>query len=249
MVNPMTLEGRRIIVTGASSGIGRATAVLASQLGAELVLVARREAELKATLALTADSSRHTLAVGDLGDLEFLHQLGAECERSDGLVAAAGSSLLVPAGMLSSAALEKALRVNCVAFVELMNAFVRSGRCDRRFSAVAVTSVSSTAGWAGGAGYCAAKGALAAAVRALAVELAPKGARVNAVAPSSIDTPMLAPSLAMDREGFLARIRAEQPLGLGRPEQVASAICFLLSEAAAFITGVELPVDGGFLAR
>ena len=112
-----------------------------------------------------------------------------------------------------------------------------------------MSSVSSTAGWAGGSLYAGSKGALDAAVRALAVELAPRRIRVNSVCPSHVRTPLFESLTSGMDEAARRALIARQPLGLGEPEQVASAICFLISDAASFITGVSLPVDGGYLAQ
>ncbi len=245
----MMLEGKCVLVTGASSGIGRATAILASQLGASVILTARREDELEKTRQLMANSASHRIVVGDLTDFGFVRQLVEESGKVDGLVYSAGASFIAPVGLISEPRFESLMRVNCHAFIELMNQY--ANRCFRKdkFSAVAVSSVAASAGWAGGAAYCATKGALSAAVRAMAVELAQKGVRVNAVCPSTVDTPLVEPARKMDPDAFAAKIKADQPLGLAKPEQIAAAICFLLSDAASFITGVELPVDGGYLAK
>lgn len=248
--NPFTLASRRILITGASSGIGRACAVLAAQLGADVVLTARRESELEATRRLMERSDVHSAIVGDLADAGFVRELVAKAGPCDGLVHAAGVSTIAPAGTISSDALTKAGRVNCGTFVDLMNLFAKkSNRRGAMFSAVAVSSVSAAAGWAGGTVYCATKGAVSAAVRALAVELAPQGVRVNAVCPSGIKTPLYDAQAKMNPEAAARHVAATQPLGLGTPEQVAAPVCFLLSDAASFITGANIPVDGGFLAR
>jgi len=263
-----SLAGRRILITGASSGIGRACAVMAAQLGADVVLTARRVDELEETRKLIVvrneelgirNEGRVVILPGDLSDPAFVRELVEKAGPCDGLVHAAGVSPLAPASMISSDALTKAGRVNCGAFIELVGEMVkrmkvvkvekRGGGGQRNFSAVVVSSVSASAGWAGGTVYCATKGAVSAAVRALAVELAPQGVRVNAVCPSGIATPLYEAQAKMNPEAAAKHIAATQPLGLGLPEQVAAPVCFLLSDAASFITGVNLPVDGGYLAR
>lgn len=245
-----SLDQRRILITGASSGIGRATAILASQLGAEVILVARRAEGLKETLSRMEAPDRHRVLAGDLTEDAFLRDLVQQAGPCDGFVHAAGVAPLAPAGLISSDALTRAGRVNCGAFIELMNAFSKKAhRRGATFSAVAVSSVAAHSGWAGGTAYCATKGAVSAAVRALAVELAPQGVRVNTVCPSGVRTPLYEAQSKMNPAAAAKRVADTQPLGLGSPEQVAAPICFLLSDAASFITGAELPVDGGYLAK
>ncbi|MBQ3288248.1 MAG: SDR family oxidoreductase [Kiritimatiellae bacterium] len=250
--NPMSLVGRRVLVTGASSGIGRATAVLAAALGADVVLTGRRSEELERTRGLMARPDAHMAVAGDLKDAAFVDELAASAVdggRLDGFVHAAGACTVVPVGVVSPAVLADSMSVGYGAFMLLMRRLTRKGSSNDGFSAVAVSSVSAEAGWPGGAPYAGSKGAVNAAVRALAVELAPRRIRVNAVCPSHIRTPLFESLTAGAGESAKAALAARQPLGLGDPEQVASAICFLLSGAASFVTGVCLPVDGGYLAQ
>ena len=250
--NPMSLAGRRVLVTGASSGIGRATAVLAAALGARVVLTGRREDELSRTREAMACPDGHLVVVGDLKDAAFVDELAARAVadgKLDGFVHAAGVCPVVPIGVVGPAMLADAMAVGYGAFILLMRRLSRKGFSNDGFSAVAVSSVSASAGWPGGSLYAGGKGALDAAVRALAVELAPRRIRVNAVCPSHIRTPLFEKLTAGADESAKAALIAKQPLGLGEPEQVASAACFLLSGAASFVTGACLPVDGGYLAQ
>lgn len=247
-MNAFDLSGKTCLVTGASSGIGRACAVMMSQLGAAVVLTGRRSDELEQTRARLAPGPAHRIVAGDLADADFVPQLVRAAGPLDGLVHAAGVCAAQPIASADVAAVESALRVNYVAFMQLMRCCAKPAYARAGFSAVAVASVSAAAGWAGGSLYAGSKGALCAAVRALAVELAPR-ARVNAVCPGNVRTPLYDELAALAGADARARLAGRQLLGLGEPEQVAGPVCFLLSAAASFITGVCLPVDGGYLAH
>lgn len=243
------LTDKTYLVTGASSGIGRACAQMIAELGGTVVLTGRRPAALEETLASLGSDHPHRLIAGDLADTAFVDRLAQETGPLDGLVHAAGICPAMPIAVAEAASLEESLRVNYLAFMQLMHGYAKRSRSKDGFSAVAVASVSAQVGWPGGSLYSGSKGALCAAVRALAVELGPR-IRVNAVCPSNIRTPMF-DELAGDLndEAGMAKLKARQVLGLGEPRQVAGPVCFLLSEAASFITGVALPVDGGYLAH
>lgn len=254
--NPMNLCDRRVLVTGASSGIGRACAVCAARLGASVILTGRRLDALEETRTmLEGDGARHFVFAGDLSDSDFVQALPRQILEAagplDGFVHAAGIGPAMPISVVAESLIEASLKVNYKAFLLLMKAFSGKAFVNRGFSSVAVSSVSAEIGWAGGSVYAGSKGALSAAVRALAIELAPKGMRVNAVCPGYVKTPFFdrVAGAGLDGPDGVARLVAQQPLGLGEPDQVASAVCFLLSEAASLITGVNLPVDGGFLAK
>lgn len=249
MYNPMNLTGRNILVTGASSGIGRACAVTLSKLGAAVVLSARREKELQETLAMM-EGSGHSIFVCDFSDSAEISKLTAQAGKLDGLIHSAGIFPMSPIMFAGEDEMEEAFKVNCFSFLDLMKHYSKAKNRAEKFSAVAISSVSAFAGWAGGSVYCASKGALSAAVRSLAIELAPKGMRVNAICPSNVKTPLYdAGAATINGEDDLKSLLSRQVLGLGMPGQIAEVAAFLLSDASSFITGVNLPVDGGYLAR
>lgn len=249
-MNLVDLSGKRILVTGASSGIGRACAVLISQLGGSVVLTGRRVEALDETLRRMESQERHLIHPCDICDSAAVAELVMQGGKIDGLVHAAGVGPMCPIGLVDEDHIQSAMEPNYFAFLELMKLYSKAKNRAQRLSVVAVSSVSALAGWSGGVVYCGSKGALSASVRALALELASKGIRVNAVCPSNIKTPMY-DSIVGDINDTASEkaIIAKQPLGLGLPEQVASAVAFFLSDAASFITGVNLPVDGGYLAQ
>ena len=243
------LTGRRILVTGASSGIGRACAIAAAELGANVVLTGRRSEALEETRSSCLGND-NAIVAGDITSPEFVKELVVRSGRIDGLVHAAGVCPMMPIGLIDSTVADLVLKTNYLSFLELMKHYSRRQNRGERLSVVAISSVSAFAGWGGVSLYSGSKGALSSSVRALAMELASKGIRVNAVCPSNIRTPMYdAGAGNMNDETSLKALVSKQPLGLGKPEQVATAVCFLLSDAASFITGVNLPVDGGYMAQ
>ena len=249
-MNLCDLSNKRILITGASSGIGRVSAIMAAQCGAEVILTARRVDALEETVKLLPESAAHNIFPGDITDPQFVAQLAESTGKIDGLVHAAGIGPMCPIGMITEEHINSVMKTNYLSFLELMKYYSKKKYRSDRLSVVAVSSIAAQVGWAGVSVYAGSKGALSASVRALAMELAPKGIRVNAVCPSNIKTPMYeAGANAMNDEESMKTLLAKQPLGLGLPEQVAAPICFLLSDAASFITGVNLPVDGGYLAQ
>ena len=250
MINLMDLSGKRILVTGASSGIGRACAVMLSELGASVVLTGRRLDALDETLCRMENRGKHLICPCNIASAADIVELVKTAGKIDGLVHAAGIGPMCPIGFLEEDEIQRVMKTNYFSFLELMRHYSKEKNRSPRLSVVAVSSVSAFAGWGGVVAYCGSKGALSASVRALAMELAPKGVRVNAVCPSNIKTPMYDGGAAdMNSETSLEVLKAKQPLGLGYPDQVASAVAFLLSDSASFITGVNLPVDGGYLAQ
>jgi len=244
------LTGKRILVTGASSGIGRACAIQAAELGASVVLTGRRSDALDETWRRMKNPSAHTIIPGDIASPDFIKELVESAGKLDGLVHAAGIGPMCPIGMLMPEHIDSVMKTNYYSFLELMKYYSKNKYRNAHLSVVAISSVSSSSGWGGGVVYCGSKGALSSSVRALAMELAPKGVRVNAVCPSNIKTPMYEMGASdMNDDATLKELLKKQPLGLGLPEQVAAPVCFLLSDAASFITGVNLPVDGGYLAQ
>ncbi len=252
MYNPMDLTGKRILVTGASSGIGRACAVELAQLGAELVLVGRNIAHLQETERML-DGCGHQVLPFDLEKIEEIGTLPALTHARErkfaGIVHSAGVCPLVPLAGSSPMVIRKAMLINFEVFVELCRHFTkRTHFAEDGGSLVALSSVSSMIGWPSGGAYCASKAALDGYVRVLALELAAKRIRANTVCPSNIKTPML--DVTSGEAGKTDEDRAAaQPLGLGESEDVANAVAFLLSDAAKFITGTQLVVDGGYLAQ
>lgn len=250
------LGGQGAVVTGGGSGIGRATALLLARAGAS-VTVADRDGDAAAETAalIKASGGSASARQADVTDETAVEAMFAEMMnrggRLDVLVNNAGLAIRRPAVDLAVADWERVVAVNMTGVFLCARAAARHMIAQRRGGAI--INVASIMGLSGGGlypniSYQATKGAVVNMTRALAVEWAPHRIRVNAVAPTYVRTPFIAPLLA--QPDLVEKIIAMTPLGrLAEPEDVASAILFLASGAAAMITGHTLPVDGGFLAQ
>jgi len=251
MINPMSLDGKRILVTGASSGIGRATAILCSRLGADVILVGRNMTKLKEVFA-SLDEGNHQILQYDLSDLNNIEKLMNDCVKDgrklDGLVHSAGIGPTIPLGSINSKNMLEVMQINYFAFIELTRLFSKR-KYSNGGSIVAISSVASMAGTKCTSLYCGSKGALDSSIRSLSLELVYKNIRINSVLPSYIKTDMYNAVVELAGEEAQERLLSRQTLGLGTPEDVANAVAFLLSDASRFITGTALVVDGGYLAQ
>ncbi len=250
-INPMDLTGRTILVTGASSGIGRETALLLSQLNARLILVARNKDRLAQTLA-SLEGADHRVEPFDVTALDavpgWIKDLVSRSGPLHGVVHSAGVYGVVPLRILTALQLEEILRVNLSAAILLAKGFRQKGCHAEGGSLVLLSSVAGLRGHAGLSAYAASKSALFGLAKSLAMELAREGIRVNCVAPGLVATEMAA-QVEAQTPGEITGVENAHPLGVGRPRDVANGIAFLLSDAARWITGTTLTIDGGYTAH
>jgi NAD(P)-dependent dehydrogenase (short-subunit alcohol dehydrogenase family) len=251
MINPMNLEGKSILVVGASSGIGADTAKLINQLGAKTILIARREAEMQALLSeMQGENDYISFDVSNLDRIEETVKTLVEKHGSlDGMVYAAGIGSTRPLKMINSNYLHEVMQVNFYPFVEFVRCITKKRMFNEGLSIVGVSSVSSMQGNQGKTAYCASKAAMDSAMRCMAKEFAGKKVRVNTVAPALIKTYLFDRFLSnsdgsKDAESILLR----QYMGVGETSDVANMVCYLLSDAARFITGSTVALDGGRLS-
>jgi NAD(P)-dependent dehydrogenase (short-subunit alcohol dehydrogenase family) len=253
MNNPLDLSGKTVLVTGASAGIGRSTAVLLSRLGARIVLSARNADRLEQT-AGEMDGSGHYIAALDLANPNEISGWMAGVIEAvgplSGLAFCAGVAPIMPIRFLSLKQFEEVMRVNFYSAAMLLKEFARKRVHQEAASVVFVASVAGMRGKAARSAYGASKGALIAFAKSAAVELAKEGIRVNCVAPSYVRTDMYEKAGDfLTPQQLQACVEGRQPLGLGAPLDVAQAIAFLLADSGKWITGSVLAVDGGFLAQ
>ena len=250
MKNLIDLTDKRIIIAGASSGIGRQTAVTLSEVGAKLILIARREDKLRETLDML-EGSGHGIIPADLSETDAIEGLFKRIKEEygavDGLVYCAGVNSSVPLQLLKPESLKNTFEINFFAFVETVRQLAKRGRFNEGTRIVAVSSNAAIRGDKAHTAYSASKAAMNAAVRCMAKELAPKGIYINAVAPAVTETEIYK-QYAQSSEsagGSEKALLDRQYLGLIQPEDVAETIAYLMSGSARMITGVTLPVDGG----
>jgi NAD(P)-dependent dehydrogenase (short-subunit alcohol dehydrogenase family) len=250
---PFALLGKHVLVTGASSGIGRATAQLCSEMGATIECVGRDSGRLNETLASLA-AGQHTCHVADIDKPDALSSLlevcAAEGRPLAGIVHAAGVQRAAPLRIAKEADFLTHFRTNTLSAASLLSAAARRGAVSKEgCSVILVGSVMSVLGAAGLAAYCTSKAALTGLVRAAALELAAARIRVNAVLPGMVDSEMSRSYRATLGAEQVQAIERMHPLGLGQPRDVANAIAFLLTDASRWITGSCLTVDGGYSAQ
>ncbi len=240
------LEGRTALVTGASRGIGAATARALDRAGARVALVARSRDDLERTAAELQHDP--IVVIGDLDDAdapaEIARQVLAALGSVDVLVNNAAAAARLPTVDTDAALIDHLLAVNVRAPILLVAALVPSMTERGGGSIINLSSVSALVGTPRRAAYAASKGAMDAATRSLAMELGPSGIRVNSVAPGVVDTALWATNKAVP--GVIEQIEGQTPLGRwANPDDIADVIVFLASDAARFITGETISADGG----
>jgi NAD(P)-dependent dehydrogenase (short-subunit alcohol dehydrogenase family) len=240
--HPFQLHGKTVLVTGASSGIGRAVAIECARVGARLVISGRSQERLDETMAMMKAVSKadHLACTADVTDAAQLAQLVQAAGEVDGVVHAAGISSVAPMRMLRQGALQNTLDNNLLAPMLLTQQLMYKKSLRNGASLVFLSSIAAHTATLGLSPYAASKAALEGMIRPLALELAPRGMRANALAPGIVDTPMV------NRDDDLMETQRKlYPLGLGKPEDVAYAAIYLLSDASRKVTGTRLHLDGG----
>lgn len=251
--NPFSLENKVILITGASSGIGRACAVACAEAGASVVITGRDGTRLEETFRMLPESRGAFTAkcVADLSDeKDFANLLCASPAPYDGIVHCAGISKLRPFPFVSPQIIEKTLQTNTLAPIELTRQLLKKEAIRDGASIVFISSVAGTYSTAiGQTAYALSKAALCGAAKAMALELADQKTRVNCICPGAVDTPIHA-SIGLSEEQLAGDAQKNYPLRRhGKPEEIAYAAVYLLSDAAAWTTGTELVVDGGLTLR
>ncbi len=242
----MDLSNKTVVITGAGSGIGRETAICASQLGATIIMIDITEIGLKETLA-SLSGSGHSYYVTDLSNTDLIKDvIKVSIEKNgmlSGLVHCAGISSRKPLNVITKSGFNKLMDVNFFSFVELVRQVCKKKCCIEGGSVVVMSSISSIKGYKAKSEYCVSKAAVDAFIRCMALELAERKIRINSVMPATVNTPMA--HRARELNASIGTSDDISPLGITEPYEVANIIAFLLSDATKTITGTSIKIDGG----
>ncbi|WP_153397439.1 SDR family NAD(P)-dependent oxidoreductase [Chryseobacterium vaccae] len=252
-MNQFSLKDKIILITGASSGIGRSCSVECSNAGADLILIARNEEELQKTVSMLSPEAKAEMIIADITQGESLEELIAEkvavLGKISGFIHCAGIEKTLPLKKHTPQLYHDIFAVNVISGFEIAKILSLKKYKTETSAFVFISSVAGMVGEIGKAAYSASKGAVVSGARSLAMELSRNGIRVNSISPAMVDTPILEKMFENIGEEAAEEILKKHPLGIGKPEDVANACIFLLSDAAKWITGTNLVVDGGYSAQ
>lgn len=246
MIDAFSLHNKKILVTGASSGIGKIIAEKLSEKGATLTITGRNELRLRTTLE-NLNGDCHQSLIADLTNSTELQSLAEKTDRLDGVVFCAGIVQYMPVKHLNLSSLDEIFDVNFKSQIALYQQLHSKKKISQHASLVFISSISAVSAVPATLAYATSKAAINSAVRILASELSKLGVRVNSISPGLIETPLLENTF-LNKEVF-EKNAVKYPLGPGQCEDVANAVIFLLSDASRWITGTDLIVDGGYMLR
>lgn len=244
MYNPFTLEGKNILVTGASSGIGRGICIDTSKMGATVHLMARNEQRLNETLS-QMEGEGHQVHQVDLCDKDALTTMVDSLPLLDGVVLCAGIIKTTPVKNISEDALEEIFNTNIMADIRMVSRLLKKKKLNKGASVVFISSVSTFNVKVGNSLYSATKGAVNSFAKAMALEVAKQDMRVNCIQPGFVPSSILS-SGAIEEDAFLKFYAERHPLGFGTPSDIANGCIYLLSDASRWVTGSIFTLDGGY---
>ena len=245
MSTPFHLNNKTILVTGASSGIGRQVAISCSAMCAKVIITGRDKKRLAETYSLLQGEG-HSQFTCDLMDENQRSQMLDRIPSVDGFVHSAGVVLPVPVKFIAEKHLREVMGINFESAVLSVARLLKNKKLNDKASLVFFSSISVSYPYAGGSLYSASKGAIEAYSKNLAIEILPKKMRSNVIVPAMVKTPLYEETKNQSMYRNPEEYESKYPLGIGEPEDVANAAVYLLSDASKWVTGINLTLDGGF---
>jgi len=247
-----SLKGKNIIITGASSGIGRQCAISCSKMGAIVVLISRNKERLNETYN-NLEGNNHLIYSIDITEYDKIESTISEAVtqlgKIHGFIHSAGIEMTIPINILSTTKFEKIFSINVISAFNIARILSKKNNIGKNTSFVLISSIMAQLGQSGKIGYCSSKGALTSGAKAMAIELANKNIRVNSILPGLVKSEMSKKLFDIITDDAKIEIERMHPLGIGSVNDVANACLFLLSDASRWITGTNLIVDGGYSAK
>lgn len=247
--NPFSLENKTILITGASSGIGRGIAISCAKMGAKIIVHGRNQTRLEETLSLLEGNGHKIISI-DLSQQSGIEFLVDNIDEIDGCVHSAAIPIISPIKYFKRNDVENLFNLNVIAPLMLTSLLVKKKKIRKNASIVFISAITGAfVGSCGDTPYCATKSAVSGFVKASALELAPMGIRVNGIHPGLVPTNIL--NLSNDifsEEHHISVATSKYPLKrLGTPEDIGNGAVYLLSEASSWVTGISLVIDGGYI--
>lgn len=243
-MNPFSLKGKTVLITGASSGIGRATAIVSSQMGADVVITARNQERLNQTLEQMADGN-HQMITADMTKAEDIERIATESPSLNGVVHCAGVGDRTLLKMVREKDIERVMKTNFDAPVLFQRFLLKKKKIESAASIVFIASRAPFAPASGNGIYAASKGALIAYSKVLGLELARQKIRVNSICPAMIWTELVQRDAEISGVDY-SEVEKKYPLKrFGKPEDVANLVVYLLSDASEWMTGSSIDITGG----
>lgn len=247
MYNPFNLNRKKILITGASSGIGRATAIECSKMGADLLISGRNKERLEQTFNSLEETGNHIMLVADLNKKDDIDNLFNQLPALDGLVHCAGITMTIPFFYANESNISEIMHINFFVPVLLTKTLLKSRKLKNYGSIVFISSVEGVyCSTPGNSLYSASKGAINGMIKGIALDVAGRGIRVNSINPGLIETSILSEGVITDEQ--LKENMKKYPLKrYGKPEEIAYAVIYLLSDASLWLTGSNIVIDGGLI--
>ena len=242
--NPFSLEGKTILVTGASSGIGRGICIDCAKMGATVHLMARNEERLNETLSLM-EGEGHQIHIADLCSTDDINALVDTLSVLDGVVLCAGIIKTMPVKNINEESMIEIFNANIIGDIKLCSRLLKKKKLNHGTSVVFISSVSTFNVKVGNSLYSATKGAVNSFAKAMALEVSKQNMRVNCIQPGFVPSSILS-SGAIEEDEYLKYYAERHPLGFGTPTDIANCCIYLLSDAARWVTGSIFTIDGGY---